>query len=140
MDEVTYSGYWKHESACDLFEPGHEIRRDFVEVLKAAAGTFDHEVEYYSAGCGCATPDAATYLWWKAQTDATEKAFIHFGSDTVDAEAVAKRVLDAAEELGVEVSWSGSTDDCICLGDAGYYDERDDRDAYEGVPKPTGAA
>jgi len=135
MDEVTYSGYWKHESACELFEPGHEIRRDFVEVLKRAAGMVDHEVDYYSAGCGCATPDAATALWWKAQGGATERAFIHFGSDTIAAEEVAKRVLQAAEELGIEVSWSGDASDCICLGDANHYDtsggERVDADDAE---------
>lgn len=140
MDEVTYSGYWKHESACELFESGHEIQRDFVEVLKAAADALDHEVEYFAAGCGCATPEAATSLWWKAQGDASEEAFIHFGSDAVDAKKLAERVLQAAAELGVAASWSGDTGDCICLGNAGYYDEVTDRDANRAGPKREGAA
>ena len=122
--ETTYSGYWKHESACNLFETGHEVREEFVAVLKEVADMQDHEVEYAAAGCsGCAYSTAPSSLFWTAQGDATETMFVKYDSEEIERKELAECVLEAAETVGVPADWDGDEMSCVCLGDAEFYDD-----------------
>jgi hypothetical protein len=122
--KTTYSGYWKHESACNLFETGHEVREDFVDVLKKVAGMLDHDVEYAAAGCsGCAYSTAPSSLFWTAQGDATDTMFVKYDSDVVERKELAESILEAAEDLGVPADWDGDEMSCVCLGDAEFYED-----------------
>lgn len=130
METVSTDKTHKKDSACALYEQGHEIAARFHRVLIAARDALDADVQIVAGGCnGCVTYDiqAGAYIYYVAQTHSLDRIFIGYGTadnDTsVTDQDIAREVVTAAERLDVEVSWKGDTDKKVCLGDATFYDD-----------------
>ncbi|MCG1001880.1 MULTISPECIES: hypothetical protein [Halobacterium] len=108
----------RYLDSCGLHTKNHKVRQAFVDVLEHVDDLSDKNVSRRATGCGACTPDvdADILLTWIAQGSATETMFVNYP----DKEA-AELVLEAADDLGVESSWTGETKDCVVLGDDGFY-------------------
>lgn len=121
---------YKHEDACDLFNPTHEIPyavADVLDELNAMDG-----VRAVAGGCGTCAAHAMThdegtecYVHYTAQTT-SDSVCVGYGtaegSDT-DAGEVAELVMEACDKLGVPADWTGDTAQTVCIGDGDYYDD-----------------
>lgn len=113
-----------HESACGLQDEEHHIATDFVDVLREVAETTEYSVDWGAAGCGsCFHTQADIGLYWVAQNDATDDVPIGYGSNTdeLDTKDVGDMICEAAESLGVDYSWNGSSRSRVILGVDDYY-------------------
>lgn len=125
MSGTTYSGYYLHETACGLQEEGHEIREEFVELIKEVASRADFSVDYGSAGCGsCFHSEDDAALFWVAQGDATDSLYLKYGSDGYTDELL-DLVGEVAEEMDVGYSRPPTSSLSIYLGADDRYDNVD---------------
>lgn len=114
------SSEYLHPTACSLAEEGHEIADRFVEVMERAAEELVVECCVAAVGCGsCFMPEEPAAIYWVAQNDGRERVPVKFMSedDLVRDADVAREIVDAAEDLNVEVSWNGDVMKCVILGD-----------------------
>ncbi len=129
MSATTYSGYYLHDDACGLQEEGHEIREEFLDVLKAVVQESPVETEFAASGCNtCYLPDSDAWVYWVAQGDATDDVHIKYGTgDQVDmtTHALAELIVETAEEMGIDVSWNGNTSNTVVLGESDAYTNLD---------------
>jgi hypothetical protein len=119
------------DDPCALYDPDHEIAVQFDRVLVAAQDALNADVSVVAGGCnGCTLADVedGAYIYYLAQTDAIDRISIGYGTagdcDTnVTPADIAQALVSAAERLDVQVSWTGDTDEKVCLGDASFYDD-----------------
>lgn len=119
---TTEAMEYEHESACPLISEHAEVSEDLLAVFRELEDLAPVSVDWGAAGCGtCFTTDADIGVYWVAQNDAVDKMFVGYGSDTLPDSAVAGMLQQAAEHVGVESSWSGTTSKTVCLGDGDQF-------------------
>lgn len=118
------SEQFEHKTACNLIEGSHTIRTDFVEVIEEVADRSHLEVDWGAAGCnGCFHTDADASIFWVAQGEGSDKEMLKYHSnvDHYSTEEFAEFIVEVAEDLGVDVSWNGSSSQAIVLGADDFY-------------------
>jgi hypothetical protein len=128
--ETVPSTEYKHEDACSLFNPRHEIPTDAADVLDYL-NEMDG-VRAVAGGCGtCAAhalhtdDDTECYVHYTAQ-NTSDLVFVGYGTgedNDTDARVVAHLVMDVCDQLGVPADWTGDTAQTVCIGDEDYYSD-----------------
>lgn len=119
------SEQFEHETACNLIEAGHTIRADFIEVIEEVAERSHIDVDWGAAGCnGCFHTDADASIFWVAQGEGSDTEMLKYSSvlDDYSTEEFGEFIVEVAEDLGVSVSWNGSSSQAIVLGADDYYE------------------
>jgi len=112
------SGQFKHEDACPLFNPLHEVSEDVATVLKEFNS---HEgCKGVAAGCNtCSShvmhnnPDVDRYAYYVAQNRTGGAAYFGY-----DSEATAYQLIGIAVENGIDYHWDGDTTTKVLIGDS----------------------
>lgn len=115
----------RHETACSLFEEGHYIADEFVDVIEEVEFSVDGSYDYGASGCGsCFHTDADAAVFWVAQGDASERVALKFDVDddaAITRQDLGGMICKAAEECHVPYSWNGDPQKCVILGEEDEY-------------------
>jgi len=110
------SQQFKHEDACPLFNPHHEIPQEVAEVVESFNKSDGSKA--VAAGCNTCTShalhnddDVDSYVYYVAQNSSDGSVFFGFGS-----EAAAHQLIGCAVQNGVEYDWNGETTQKVLIG------------------------
>lgn len=127
--ETVPSEEYKHEDACSMFDPDHEIPAETADVLDKLNEMSG--VRAVAGGCGtCAAhalhheDDTECYVHFTAQ-NTSDLVFVGYGTvegNDTDARVVAHLVMDVCNQMDVPADWTGDTAQTVCIGDANYYE------------------
>jgi len=119
--EITVSStVYKHEDACELFNPSHEIPEEVADVVEA----FDDKDRCRAVASGCNTcssyemeenDDVFMYVYYVAQSQTDGGVYFGYGGDP-SIENVARQLVECAEEQGVNAEWDGDTSTKVLIG------------------------
>jgi thiol-disulfide isomerase/thioredoxin len=133
-----------HNQTCGLEESGHEIKRDFVDILYETVEQAPINMQFFATGCGSCMPainDGSGVLFYIAQGQGSEKLGVKYdivehssegngneapnrnhqttveGTDDVfDCIDLAELLIETASKYDVKTSWTGSIKDSVFLG------------------------
>lgn len=140
------SAEFLHENTCGLEEEGHRINEKFIHVVKQAQQKAPIPCEFFASGCSTCTPNldpGTAAIFYVAQGSAEDTVHLSFDiisddsteehgrnteievedvDETFSVKDLGSLIKDAAETLGVQVSWAEKADQSVCLGtDKAYY-------------------
>lgn len=120
MSETTQttvgSEQFKHEDACPLFNPLHEVSQDVATVVEA----FNEHEGNKAVASGCNTcsshvmhnnPDVDSYVYYVAQNSSDGGVFFGY-----DSKATAYQLIGIAVQNGIEYDWNGEMSQKVLIG------------------------
>jgi len=110
------SEQFKHDDACPLFNPHHEVSQDVATVLEQ----FNEQDGCKGVAAGCNTcsshvmhnnEDVDRYAYYVAQSNGGDG--VYFGYDS---EATAYQLIGIAVENNIDYHWDGDTGTKVLIG------------------------
>jgi hypothetical protein len=112
---MKYSSVFKHQDTCSLFNPEHKVSDKIADLFEELG---DRDIVVKSTGCGsCFHSDQDKVVFFVAQDRGVQDS-LHLKYGTSDDEEMSDKelaceILQAADEVGLDTDWNGSTARCV---------------------------